>query len=68
MLPATLDSPVPPPEGLQQTSARSGSDLALDLDQLVRDLARADEENRQRKLYGRSQDSATNSCTTRENA
>ena len=49
---------------LQNLRARSGTDL----DRLVRDLARAAEENLQRKLYGRSQDSATNPWTAGENA
>ena len=53
---------------LQNLRTRSGSDPAADLDQLVSDLARAAEENRQRKLYGRSQDSASNPWTAGENA
>ena len=52
---------------LQNLRARPSSDPAAGLDQLVRDLTRAAEENRQRKLYGRSQDSATDSWTTGEN-
>ncbi len=39
-----------------------------DLDQLARDLARAAEENRRRKLYGHLQDSATSPRTGGENA
>ncbi len=51
---------------LQSPCARSGSDR--DLEQLVRgDLAQTAEENLQRKLYGHSQDSATNPSTAGEN-
>lgn len=52
----------------QNLRARPGSDPAPDLDQLVRDFARAAEENRQRILSGGSQDSATDPWTAGENA
>lgn len=53
---------------LQTLRTRSDSDLAADLNRLIRDLARAAEEDRQPKLYGRPQDSATNPWTAGENA
>ena len=53
---------------LKTLRAGSGSDPAADLNQLARDLARAAEEDRQPKLYGRPQDSATNPWTAGENA